>query len=93
MSIPSCKQAICIPVYDEDIDDIEGIIYVKDLLRLLADDKREFAISDYLRKVLFMYENMMCDELLPLFQKQKVHIAIVLMNMVELMELSLWKIY
>ncbi|MDI9540387.1 MAG: hemolysin family protein [Bacillota bacterium] len=67
-----------IPVYDEDIDDIEGIIYVKDLLRLLADDKREFAISDYLRKVLFVYENMMCDELLPLFQKQKVHIAIVL---------------
>lgn len=68
-----------IPVYDEDIDDIEGIIYIKDLLKLLAkDNKKEFKISDYLRKVLFVYENMMCDELLPLFQKQKIHIAIVL---------------
>ncbi len=68
-----------IPVYDENIDDIEGIIYIKDLLKLLANDnKQKFKISDYLRKVLFVYENMMCDELLPLFQKQKVHIAIVL---------------
>ncbi len=68
-----------IPVYDEDIDDIEGIIYIKDLLKLLAkDNKNEFKIVDYLRKVMFVYENMKCDELLPLFQKQKVHIAIVL---------------
>ncbi|HQB32334.1 MAG TPA: hemolysin family protein, partial [Erysipelotrichaceae bacterium] len=68
-----------IPVYDEDIDDIEGIIYLKDLLKLLAADSRhDFRVSDFLRKVMFVYENMKCDELLPLFQKQKIHIAIVL---------------
>ncbi len=68
-----------IPVYGDDIDSIEGILYIKDLFKYCTEkDKKPFIIKDYLREVLFVYENMKCDDLLPLFQKNKVQIAIVL---------------
>lgn len=68
-----------IPVYSDDIDSVEGILYIKDLFKYCIDkDKKPFHIKDYLRDVLFVYENMKCDDLLPLFQKNKVQIAIVL---------------
>ncbi len=68
-----------IPVFDDDIDNIVGILYVKDLLGLLGtDDQSDFRIDRYMRKPLFVYENMKCDDLFTEFQKQKVQIAVVL---------------
>lgn len=69
-----------IPVYDEDIDDIVGMLYVKDLLELVIDeDKREqFSIKKYMREPMFVYENLKCDDLFDEFQKTKVQVAIVL---------------
>ena len=69
-----------IPVYDEDIDDIVGMLYVKDLLELVVDeDKREqFSIKKYMREPMFVYENLKCDDLFDEFQKTKVQVAIVL---------------
>ena len=68
-----------IPVYSDDIDSIEGVIYIKDLFKYFVEkEKKPFNIKDYMRDVLFVYENMKCDDLLPLFQKNKVQIAIVL---------------
>ena len=69
-----------IPVYDEDIDDIVGVLYIKDLIGLLVDDekKADFSISKYMREPIFVYANLKCDDLFDEFQKSKVQIAIVL---------------
>ena len=69
-----------IPVYDEDIDDIVGMLYVKDLLELVVDeDKKEhFSIKKYMREPMFVYANLKCDDLFDEFQKTKVQVAIVL---------------
>ena len=69
-----------IPVYDEDIDDIVGMLYVKDLLELFVDEKKreKFSIRNYMREPMFVYENLKCDDLFDEFQKTKVQVAIVL---------------
>ena len=68
-----------IPVYDGDIDSIEGILYVKDVFKYLTNENRgEFHIADFIREPLFVYENMKCDDLMTTFQKEKVQVAIVL---------------
>lgn len=68
-----------IPVYDENIDDIVGVLYIKDLISYLNEEKRKgFQISKIMREPLFVYENLKCDELFDEFQKTKVQVAIVL---------------
>ena len=65
-----------IPVYGEDLDDVRGVLYVKDLLPYLAEgDDSEW--QKLLRKPYFVPEHMMIDDLLKKFQKKKIHIAIV----------------
>lgn len=65
-----------IPVYGDDLDDVRGVLYVKDLLPHIgkADD---FEWQQLLRKPYFIPEHMMIDDLLKAFQKKKTHIAIV----------------
>ena len=68
-----------IPVFKDTIDNIEGILYVKDLFKMaMGIEDKPFHIADYLREPLFVYENMKCDDLLTQFQKEKVQIAMVL---------------
>ena len=65
-----------IPVYGDDLDDVRGILYVKDLLPYIAEAKT-FEWQKLLRKAYFVPEHMMIDDLLKEFQKNKIHIAIV----------------
>ncbi len=65
-----------IPVYGDDLDDVRGVLYVKDLLPYIAQTK-EFEWQKLLRKPYFVPEHMMIDDLLKEFQKKKIHIAIV----------------
>ena len=65
-----------IPVYGEDLDDVRGVLYVKDLLRHIGKGD-DFAWQELLRKPYFVPEHMMIDDLLKEFQKKKIHIAIV----------------
>ncbi len=65
-----------IPVYGDDLDDVRGILYVKDLLPYIAEAKT-FEWQKLLRKPYFAPEHMMIDDLLKEFQKNKIHIAIV----------------
>ena len=65
-----------IPVYGEDLDDVRGVLYVKDLLPHIAEDN-DFEWQTLLRKPYFVPEHMMIDDLLKKFQKNKIHIAIV----------------
>ncbi len=68
-----------VPVYQESIDEIVGILYAKDLLPYLktAAEPRP-AIRSILRAPVFAPESMSIDDLLHDFQRKKVHIAIVL---------------
>ena len=68
-----------IPVYEESVDEIIGILYAKDLLPFLKTaDRPRPAVRSLLRTPLFVPESMSIDDLLHEFQRRKVHIAIVL---------------
>ena len=65
-----------IPIYDEDLDNIEGALYVKDLLpHIHCGD--EFGWQQLIRKIYFVPEHKKIDDLLHDFQENKIHIAIV----------------
>lgn len=65
-----------IPVYGDDLDDVRGVLYVKDLMAHISEAK-DFQWQSLLRKPYFVPEHMMIDDLLKEFQKKKIHIAIV----------------
>ena len=65
-----------IPVYGDDLDDVRGVLYVKDLLPYIGEAS-DFEWQKLLRKPYFVHEHMMIDDLLKKFQKKKIHIAIV----------------
>ena len=67
-----------IPVYKEDIDNIVGMVAVKDLLPLIYDkQKRDEAIGDYLRPIVFVPESVHCKDLLTQMRAKKIQMAVV----------------
>ena len=68
-----------IPVYENTIDEILGILYAKDLLPLLKDGAPQPPpLRSLLRTPVFVPESMTVDDLLHELQRRKVHLAIVL---------------
>lgn len=65
-----------IPVFTETFDNVNGILYVKDLLPHLTKDA-EFSWIDLLRPAFFVPENKKINDLLQEFQEKKIHMAIV----------------
>ena len=65
-----------IPVYEEDIDNIRGTLYVKDLLPYI-NHGNEFGWQQLVRKPYFVPEHKKINDLLGDFQSNKVHMAIV----------------
>ncbi len=65
-----------IPVYKKSIDDIVGILHGKDLLPLITSSV-ERSIEDIMREPFFVPEGKLIHELLREFQKEKMHMAIV----------------
>ncbi len=66
-----------IPVYDESIDNIVGVLYAKDLLNFLAVGTEPVNLRDVARIPLFIPESKRIDDLLRELRQSKVHIAIV----------------
>ena len=64
-----------IPVYRDNIDHIEGVLFVKDLIPHI--NKKEFDWKTLLREPFFVPENKKLDDLLKDFQSMKSHLAIV----------------
>jgi gliding motility-associated protein GldE len=64
-----------IPVYQENIDDIKGVLFVKDLIPHIH--KKEFDWKKIIREPFFVPENKKLDDLLKDFQSMKSHMAIV----------------
>ncbi len=64
-----------IPVYDKDLDDVKGMLYVKDLLPHI--DEKNFEWQKLLRPAFFVPENKKINDLFQDFRAKKIHIAIV----------------
>ena len=69
-----------LPVYRDDLDHIEGLVYARDLLKILNDpsDDSTMLTEEMLRDPLFIPETKTLEELLTEFQERRVHIAIVI---------------
>jgi len=67
-----------VPVYEENLDRIVGLLYVKDLIPLLGNGGEPFVLRDHLREALFVPESKLLRDLLTQLKAAKVHIAIVL---------------
>lgn len=67
-----------IPVYEETLDHIVGILYARDLIRYLGQPREQFDIRAAMRPVFYVPESKPLRDLLKDFRLQKVHIAIVL---------------
>jgi len=68
-----------IPVYEDTIDNIIGILYAKDLLGIYEQwytSKEKFDLKEIIREAYFVPENKKIDELLDIFQKDRIQIAI-----------------
>ncbi len=65
-----------IPVYEENFDQVKGVLYVKDLLPHI-NASSNFAWQELVREPFFVPENKKIDDLLREFQERKIHLAIV----------------
>ncbi len=64
-----------IPVYDETIDEIKGILYVKDVLKNI--DKKSFKVKNVVKEAYFVSQNRLINEVFKELQKNKTQIAII----------------
>jgi putative hemolysin len=68
-----------IPVYEESIDNIIGILYVKDIFTMIRNKNEwEISLKDIIRDAHFVPEYKKIDELFKEMQKSKTHIAVVI---------------
>jgi len=66
------------PLYKDSVDHIVGILYAKDLLRIIAAGGPRPRLRDIMRPALFVPESQAVDDLLNELQRRRVHMAIVL---------------
>ena len=66
-----------LPVYQESIDDIVGILNIKDIIFLSDEEIENFDIKDYVREAFFTYEFKKITQLLEEMKKEKSQMAIV----------------
>jgi gliding motility-associated protein GldE len=64
-----------IPIYDDTLDQIKGILYIKDLLSFIEDTNYNW--NKKIRKAFFVPENKKINDLLQEFRQKRIHMAIV----------------
>jgi CBS domain containing-hemolysin-like protein len=64
------------PVFEGDLDHILGVIYVKDVIRYIREEKDEVVTRALMREALFLPEAVLVAELLAAFRRARQHIAI-----------------
>lgn len=65
-----------IPVYEQTLDNIKGVLYVKDMIAYVGESN-DFAWQKHLREPYFVPQNKKINDLLAEFQTNKVHLGIV----------------
>jgi len=66
-----------LPVYQEDLDDIKGFLYIKDMLPYIAGRSSGFNWKDHIREAYFVPESKKINDLLEEFRSKKMHLAVV----------------
>jgi len=66
-----------IPIYEDQTDNIKGILYAKDILQHLLTKSEDRPLRDLIRPAMIIPETMLIDNLLREFKREKVHIAMV----------------
>jgi magnesium and cobalt exporter, CNNM family len=66
-----------IPVFEEDLDDVLGVVYAKDVLKALHQGKHDMPLRDIVREVHFVPESKKVADLLREMQREHFHIALV----------------
>ncbi len=65
-----------IPVYDETIDEIKGILYIKDVLKNI--NKKTFKVKNVMKEAYFVSQNRLINEVFKELQKNKIQMAIII---------------
>ena len=65
-----------IPVYEEQLDGIKGVLYVKDLIKYI-DEKEDFDWQSLVRAPFMIYEDEKLEDLLHIFKSKRIHLAVV----------------
>jgi magnesium and cobalt transporter len=65
------------PVYQDTIDNVVGVLYVKDLLKFMTTGQGKLKIAEIMRPAYFVPEGKKINSLLKEFKRRKVHIAVV----------------
>jgi CBS domain containing-hemolysin-like protein len=66
-----------VPVYEETVDNVVGLLYAKDLLPYLRDGRIDVPLRNILRPAYFVPETKRASDLLPDLQQRRVHMAVV----------------
>jgi len=66
-----------IPVFEDSIDNIIGLVYIKDLLGLLIEEKDNWEIADFVKPIYFIPEGKPINQLLSEMKQRKEHMAVV----------------
>lgn len=77
LDVIKTEQFSRIPVYNQTIDDIVGILYVKDLI-IVGQNKEGFKVTDYMREPYYTFEFKKIKELFNEMKKTRNHISVVL---------------
>lgn len=64
------------PVYEDNIDNITGILNIKDLIQLLEDENQDFDLKKIMRQPYFVPASKKTDELFKELQSRKTHMAV-----------------
>jgi len=67
-----------IPVYEDSIDNIIGLLYAKDLLKLWGTDVKSLSVREIMRTPYFIPESKNLEQLLQEFKRKRIHLAIVI---------------
>ncbi|WP_196001846.1 hemolysin family protein [Clostridium sp. 1001271B_151109_B4] len=77
LEVIKTEQFSRIPVYNQTIDDIVGVLYVKDLI-IAGQNKEGFKVSDYMREPYYTFEFKKIKELFNEMKKSRNHLSVVL---------------
>lgn len=67
-----------IPVYEDSIDNIIGLLYAKDLLKQWGTDENSLSVREIMRPPYFIPESKNLEQLLQEFKRKRIHLAIVI---------------
>jgi CBS domain containing-hemolysin-like protein len=67
-----------LPVYEEDIDNVFGVMHIRDGLRAMVEHKENTQVREYVRKILIVPQNKNLKDLLTEFKITKTHMAVVM---------------